>query len=645
VTGHRPDPAKRPNPDIAAIRAIVADVLSVVRRAVDQVAESRVDLYLAPMEKGIARTRPNVRLVSALASGPDQWVAREAVNLGFELQCVLPFARDEYGQDFGGVPDRASEPEAEYLRLLGLASAIFEMDGRVVRSEQGERLPDGRSYQAAGRTILRQSDLLVALWDGQRAQGTGGTGEIVGEALGRGIPVIWVPWSRPETWRVLTPALRDRAGPCASESEPANLPRVIEGLLLPPDEADGDVRGTRERREYFREPLKQWNPLLGCWALFRGLVCGEFVRRGGWQDLAALRMFRVNPLRAVARCGVDAECDTGRSATGTPMSHPLDAGVRAFVDRAFLPHYAWANGLSIYFGHLHRSAFLVIAGLGAVAVFLALFCMGAGIEGRGQLPWILAELVVILGILGLTHLGRRRRWHQRWIDYRMLAERLRVARCTSPLGGGSPLVLHAGHQAAYGNPLRTWMHWHYQAIERAAGLPPRVAVTGEYLAGCRAFWLDGLVEDQRRYHEQTAAVFTTLDRRLHRVGNALFGLTLVACVLHIGHVRLEGGPLVAWLPHGVSGWLTLLCAFLPAAGAAFAAVRGFAETHRLAQRSRAMQDALAGLQADLADIPTDSGSLNLQRLRECADRVSDLMIRETLDWRVVFQDRPLSLPG
>ncbi|MBP1635428.1 MAG: hypothetical protein H6Q10_2002, partial [Acidobacteria bacterium] len=65
----------------------------------------------------------------------------------------------------------------------------------------------------------------------------------------------------------------------------------------------------------------------------------------------------------------------------------------------------------------------------------------------------------------------------------------------------------------------------------------------------------------------------------------------------------------------------------------------------VAQRSKAMRDALARLQADLSSVPVTCGALNLQRLRACADRVSDLMIRETLDWRVVFQDRPLNLPG
>lgn len=592
VTGHRPDDAKRKDPDVGAIRCALAEVLKTVQLVVDRVAKDRRDLHAPLPDEGARR---HVRLISALASGPDQWAAREAVALGYELQCVLPFGRDEYREDFRGRHGNGGEWEEEFVALLGLATAVFELDGRVVRT-QDERLPDGHSYRSAGRAILRQSDLLVALWDGQPPRGTGGTGEMVDEALGRGIPVVWIPWGRPEAWHMLLPNRGDRTIPPAPEAQRVDLPRTIESLLLPPDEIDGDAKGAAERREYFREGRKR-RPAHGA---------------GTW-----------------------------------PGTTALDAGLRAFVDGAFLSHYRWANSLSIHFGHLHRGAFVVTASLGAAAVFLALYSIAAGIEGRGESPWILAELVVILAILGLTRLGRLRRWHQRWIDYRMLAERLRIARCTSLLGGGSPRVAHAGHHARYGNPLRTWMHWHSLAVERAAGLPPRVAVTGEYLAACRDFWSEGLVESQRRYHERAAATFAALDHRLHRAANVLFALTLAACVLHVALLQLDGGAggAAAWVPPHASGWLTLLCAFLPAAGSASAAIRGFAETHRLVERSRAMHDALGALQADLAALPLEGGALNLQRLQDCTDRVADLMIRETLDWRVVFQDRPLNLPG
>ena len=638
ITGHRPDRTKRVDPDVAATRAAIVDVLTVIRHAVEDVAGAGGRLFLSEPAGRPPRVDRRLRLVSALAPGPDQWAAEEAQELGYELQCLLPFDRLEYLEDFAPAPATAFE------RLLAAATAVVEMDGRVLRAESRFRQPDSRSYGSAGRAMLNQSDLLVAVWDGQAAHGPGGTARVVDEASRRGVPVVWIPWDRPSAWNLRLSAWRPAERPDNSRDRSSDLSALVRDLLLPPDESDSKTGAGDLREEYFAERQKTGNALHGCWGLLRNLVCGEFLHSGGWQELVTLRMFRVDPFWTSARDQASREWSWKQSFPRAPMEHPIAAEVRQFVDRVYLPHYAWANGLSMYYGSLHRSAFLLNSLLGAAAVFLALFGIATGTTGRGGIGWVLGELIVILGILGLTHVGRRQRWHQRWIDYRMLAERLRIARCACLLGGGGPLFQHAGHLASYGNPLRTWMHWHYRAVERAAGLLPGVSFTSAYLAACREFWRESLIQNQRDYHEVTAARFSKLDRRLHVAGTSLFALTLVACLLHVAHLWVEESAHVAWAPGWVPGSLTLLCAFLPAAGAALAAIRGQAEAHRVAQRSRAMQEALSRLQADLDEVPTEERELNSVRLRDCADRVSDLMIREMVDWRVVFQDRPLNLP-
>jgi hypothetical protein len=47
----------------------------------------------------------------------------------------------------------------------------------------------------------------------------------------------------------------------------------------------------------------------------------------------------------------------------------------------------------------------------------------------------------------------------------------------------------------------------------------------------------------------------------------------------------------------------------------------------------------------MASVPTRPGELNSVRLNQNARQVAQLMVNETLDWRVVFQDRPLDLPA
>ena len=48
------------------------------------------------------------------------------------------------------------------------------------------------AYAAVGRYVLDHCELLIAIWDGQGAQGQGGAGEIVAQAHQRGLPIAWV---------------------------------------------------------------------------------------------------------------------------------------------------------------------------------------------------------------------------------------------------------------------------------------------------------------------------------------------------------------------------------------------------------------------------------------------------------------------
>jgi hypothetical protein len=180
------------------------------------------------------------------------------------------------------------------------------------------------------------------------------------------------------------------------------------------------------------------------------------------------------------------------------------------------------------------------------------------------------------------------------------------------------------------------------------------------------------LDDQVKYHAGVVRRLTKIERRLHRFGVALFITTLFVCVAHlvaavyanraavaVGAVPSAEISVIDATPPGEQAianpalahvydwtrWLTLFAAFLPALGAALAAIRSQAELHRVAQRSSAMHERLADMHLALASTPCRPDELNSVRLREIAQRISTLMIDEMLDWRVVFQDRPLVLPA
>ena len=66
-----------------------------------------------------------------------------------------------------------AEVRAEYERLLGLACSVRVLP-RLANKEE--------SYFEAGRQVVRECELLVAIWDGLPARGLGGTGDVVAYA-------------------------------------------------------------------------------------------------------------------------------------------------------------------------------------------------------------------------------------------------------------------------------------------------------------------------------------------------------------------------------------------------------------------------------------------------------------------------------
>jgi len=185
VTGHRPDGLK--GADWKLLRARIREIFALMRQ-VSGKGKRRPS-------KSLGRHVLTVRVISPLAEGTDQIVAEEGLSAGCELHCPLPFQQEEYERDF-------STPEAldRFRHLLGKASLVHELGGNG--ETEAER---DASYASAGGEVLRQSDILLAVWDGNPAKGTGGTAQIVEEARQAGIPVVWIHSRTPHRIKILAP--------------------------------------------------------------------------------------------------------------------------------------------------------------------------------------------------------------------------------------------------------------------------------------------------------------------------------------------------------------------------------------------------------------------------------------------------------
>jgi hypothetical protein len=105
--------------------------------------------------------------------------AEAAISLGISVLAVLPL--EGYERFFEG------SALANYRRLLCQCEQIqLKWEGN----------PE-RAFFEAGKFIVDECNLLIAVWDGAQAEGLGGTGDVVAYALHKGQPVVHInPFTR-----------------------------------------------------------------------------------------------------------------------------------------------------------------------------------------------------------------------------------------------------------------------------------------------------------------------------------------------------------------------------------------------------------------------------------------------------------------
>ena len=604
VAGHKLDRLQQA--DLSQLSQLFANVLRAVEASVTAFA-LKDDSY--------TRDEPVLRAVSSLAEGTDLLFAEAAAKAGYGLICPVPFPIDVYKEDFENDGSLTALIEKAKSRSLEL----FVLDGRRENSSH--------AYRAAADIVLNQSDFLLVVWDGGKARGTGGTLETLQAAVRQRVPVLLIAASSPHGWRLLrTESDVPSVGETLELGEPKSIEElqrlvmnIVESELTPPTGGHEAPSGHADpnpitAEDFFNERRRRWR--FGIfWRLFRDLVGSGHLR---WPSI------RIVPV------------DESLSDLWQPSGRATFDRVKA----AIAPHYAWSDGLADLSADAYRSAYVVGFGLSTPAVFFALLPMAAGWEGHGTAAVVAAacELATVAAVLAIFFYGRRRRWHARWTDYRLLAELLRQLRFLVPLGGGRPLPYTSPHFKVYGNAAQSWMYWHVRAIARGTPVP-NVHVGPDYLATCLRDLGQGL-DEQIAFHQLNAVRSAALHHRLHTSVGIALGATLIAITVHVIAATAVARP-----PLFAERWLVLLTATLPAFGAALAGIANQGEFLRLAKRSEAMVSHLEQLRNEAHTLISQVGEQTSKRsvlksAGDLAQRTARLMVDEAIDWRVVFIDRP-----
>ncbi|MEQ1580420.1 MAG: hypothetical protein ABL964_07505 [Steroidobacteraceae bacterium] len=118
-----------------------------------------------------------IRVMVGMAQGADLLVAQAALDRHLPVDAVLPMPLEQYADDFGAEPllqlrEMLKHPDVRCIELEGNHAA----QGESALSTQQQR---DLLYVNLTDSLIRKSNLLIALWDGENSHLPGGTADTV----------------------------------------------------------------------------------------------------------------------------------------------------------------------------------------------------------------------------------------------------------------------------------------------------------------------------------------------------------------------------------------------------------------------------------------------------------------------------------
>jgi hypothetical protein len=326
---------------------------------------------------GFRKSYPNAPLVllSPLAEGADRLVAEVALSCDSSLIVPLPMPQALYETDF-----ETPESKAEFHSLLQRAEAVYTLApiGDYSADEIRERGPSrARQYAQVGAYIARHSHILIALWDKVPSEKVGGTAQIVRFRL-EGVPELYVPRQSPLDL-VASGPLYHVVTPRKSSSKPEGTPGKLRKLFP----------------------------------------------KGYENDAAAEEAYHLIFLRTDTFNRDSRRLDSKLAGERESSKHYLFTDDRralpAFLKR-IMDYYAAADSLARHFQSWTLRALR--------ALFLLVFVGVCFFQAYSDLKALARFLVVYTVILGVAYLyyalARKKEFHGKYLDYRALAEGMRV---------------------------------------------------------------------------------------------------------------------------------------------------------------------------------------------------------------------------
>jgi hypothetical protein len=522
-------------------------------------------------------------VLSPLAEGGDQLVAREALAAGARLIAPLPFARAVYEQDFS---DAATRARFDSLRAQAEVIELPLLPGNTPADIAVRGAARNRQYAQVGVFTASHCHILLGIWDGRSSDALGGTAQIVRFHMD-GIP----------------PGTADRR-----HARHVTLDTGDESLLY-------HIACSRDHGAgVIAPPEAPLQPLQTRWVTDQGTSAGDagmppdfrrmFRRMQQFNDDTIRHADDIEP--GATRSGGDA---TG--AGGCPPAAAL---------------FAAADGLAI---HCQKKVLLAMRCLYTLAVLMGIaFVCYSDLPGwlPGQDDSIYVFVVLFAAGAWLAWLARRREWHRKYIDYRALAEGLRVQGYWQRAG----VEPHESGAFAHGDFMQKQdveLGW-IRNVMRAAAIHTTSGTSPDDIAKVIAEWIgepDG--DGQLGYYARKAEQRRHVHERYEGVARILL-LAAVAASLFLALFH-------DWLDSNTTTWLVALMGILAVIAAARESYAFRKADKELINQYRYMRGIFASARRQLdATQDPDARRGILHALGEAA-------LAEHAQWALMHRQRPL----
>jgi hypothetical protein len=575
-------------------------------------------------------------ILSSLAEGADRLVARVGLAHGCHLVAPLPLPVEEYRRDFepGLVAGNIAEFDAQYAQAITAPVMPFT-PGNSLEAARADSDKRAEQYRAVGLFIAQRCDVLLALWDGRdENMSPGGTAEVV--AFKRhGIPMAASGSARARldaseigpVIHVVTPR---------KKSDDATL-KVSVGVW-------GKKYVEKFRRQSRRHPPSEhWVPAtvveqeVDAWTAFDTLA--GLTRRFNREAAALVTTAEGKKLRQTSLDYLFGNWSKER---------PEDSNAARAGAEKIAPQWCALYGIADALAQQRQATFrfdwfgLIVVGL------VALICFE--IESHllydwHDSYWFLLGYSVLFFIGFLWFSWARWRQHQeRFLDYRALAESLRVAVYWKLVGVAGPKTETGLHSIADAYPIKqtselAWVKLCLRTLELLD--PPEMPAAGERPLAADAYgwarnlWVGGQLDfffRRGRDHNETA-------ERRERISAILVVVSIATAFMLFWSAYLN------WPFPTHDRWDHRLIVFLMGAmpGCA-AAVVGYTEQLALKAQARQYDRMRMLFERAYQLLPDSLADTSPAQARALYGELGCEAMKENAEWVAIYRQRPIRPP-